>query len=262
MQLDGVSAEAEQLSALALTNYGHFTSMRVESLCVRGLSLHMDRLRTDSRTLFDLDLDPDRVRALVRRALAGDTAATVVRVTVFDPELDFGRPGDHAHPRILITTRPATPGPETPPTPMKLRSVPYCRELPEVKHVGLFPALYHRGQAQRAGFDDALFVGPDGAVSEVATSNIGVIRGERVIWPAAPCLPGVTMRLIDRMRGSHETARLTLADFADADAAFATNAAVGIRPIARIDESRWSPEPHPTLRAIREQYAAITPEPL
>jgi branched-subunit amino acid aminotransferase/4-amino-4-deoxychorismate lyase len=259
MELDGVAVDADQISALALTNYGHFTSMRVEGARVRGLSLHLDRLRADCRAVFDTELDTDHVRRLVREAVRHTAESVVVRVTVFDPDLDFGHPGAAARPQILVTTRSATAGADSP---LTLRSVDYRRELPTVKHVGLFPALYHRRLAQLDAFDDVLFADPDNGVSEIATSNIGVIRGDRVIWPSAPCLPGVTMRLIDLARGERHTARIDLADLADAEAVFATNAAVGIRPIGRIDDMRWSPGIHSTLRAIREQYAAITPEPL
>jgi branched-subunit amino acid aminotransferase/4-amino-4-deoxychorismate lyase len=259
MELDGVAVDADQMCALALTNYGHFTSMRVEGATVRGLSLHLDRLRADCRAVFDTELDTDRVRRLVRDAVAHATEPVVVRVTVFDPDLDFGHPGGATRPQILVTSRPSGTAADSP---LTLRSVNYRRELPTVKHVGLFPALYHRRLAQLDAFDDVLFTDPDDGVSEIATSNIGIIRGDKVIWPSAPCLPGVTMRLIDRARGERHTAGLSLADLAEAEAVFATNAAVGIRPVGRIDDMRWSPELHPTLRAIREQYTATIPEPL
>ncbi|MEV0730501.1 hypothetical protein [Polymorphospora sp. NPDC050346] len=37
MELDGVSVTVDDLSVLALVNYGHFTSMRIEGNRVRGL---------------------------------------------------------------------------------------------------------------------------------------------------------------------------------------------------------------------------------
>ncbi len=83
-ELNGEPVEPAQLQNLALTNYGHFTSMRVDDGRVRGLSLHMARLQRDCRTLFGTDLDPERVRELARRA-APATGSTTVRVTVFDP---------------------------------------------------------------------------------------------------------------------------------------------------------------------------------
>ena len=255
-ELNGRPVERAQLQALALTNYGHFTTMRVEDGGVRGLSLHLDRLRTDCRALFDAEIDVDRVRACARRALAGASPA-VVRVTVFDPELQLGDPGADAHPNILVTTRAAT---SAAPPPLSLGSARYVREMPEVKHVGLFGPLRHRRAAQRAGFDDALFVDAAGRICEAATSNLGFVDGDRVLWPSGQQLPGVTQRLLDQLPGQETTtAELALPAAARAEAVFATNAAVGVRPVRAIDDHRW-PEQHPVLDRLQEQYAAIEPE--
>ena len=43
----GREATAAELSALALTGLGHFTSMHVEDGGVRGLELQLDRLERD-----------------------------------------------------------------------------------------------------------------------------------------------------------------------------------------------------------------------
>src|SRR5437588_8259554 len=104
-ELDGAPVSADELQALALTNYGHFTTLRVEDGRVRGLLLHLDRLVRDCRALFDAELDPDRIRALARRA-APASGAAIIRVTVFDPDLDLGHIGGEARPRVLVTTRP------------------------------------------------------------------------------------------------------------------------------------------------------------
>ncbi|MDT3441382.1 aminotransferase class IV family protein [Pseudofrankia sp. BMG5.37] len=262
-ELDGVAIDVDQLEALALVNYGHFTSMEVADGRVRGLSLHLERLVRDCRQLFDAELDPDRVRHLIRRAMAGTTAPVVVRVTVFDPDLRLGRLGADAVPRLLVTTRPAPrPAAAAAPPGLRLRSACYRRDLPEVKHVGLFGALRLRRAAQRAGYDDAVFTDAGGVLSEATTSNLGFVTGGRVLWPSAECLPGVTMRLIDQELGADATTTaVTLADLPHLDGAFATNAATGVRPVAAIDDVRW-PGDHPFTRALARRYEAIPPEPL
>lgn len=58
MELDGRSVTADELARLALYNYGHFTTMRVDAGRVRGLSLHLRRLVNGRRTVFDAELDP------------------------------------------------------------------------------------------------------------------------------------------------------------------------------------------------------------
>ena len=256
-ELNGRPADLTQVTALALINYGHYTSMRVDDQRVCGLSLHLERLMRDCRRVFDTDLDPDRVRYLIRHALAGISRSIVVRVTVFDPALELRHPGADAEPHILITTRPAA---QTPLPALRLQSIPYRREMPDVKHVGLFGTLRHRRIAQRNGFDDALFTDADTVISEAATSNIGFIDGDRIVWPQADVLTGVTMRLINQIRGGHVlTAPISLGQLTDVDAVFATNAATGVRPISAIDGFPCSDE-NPTLALLRKQYASLPTE--
>lgn len=256
-ELNGVPADLDQVQALALINYGHYTSMRVDDRRVRGLSLHLERLVRDCRQVFDADLDPDRVRHLLRHALTNAPRSVVVRLTVFDPDLELGHPGANAEPHVLVTTRAAA---LTPLPALRLQSIPYRREMPDVKHVGLFGSLRYRRIAQRNGFDDVLFTTADASIAEAATSNIGFVDGDRIVWPQADCLPGVTMRLINQDRDEHgATVPVTLADLPDMRAAFATNAVVGIRPVSAIDGIQWSAE-HPVLDILRKQYADIPPE--
>jgi branched-subunit amino acid aminotransferase/4-amino-4-deoxychorismate lyase len=256
-ELNGIPVDLDQIQALALTNYGHFTSMRVEDQRVRGPSLHLERLMRDCRRVFEADLDPDRIRYLVRHALADVSRSVVVRVTVFDPALELGHLGADAEPQVLVTTRLA---PHTPLPALRLQSAIYRRDMPEVKHVGLFGSLRHRRIAQRNGFDDVLFTDADATISEAATSNIGFIDGDRIVWPQADCLPGVTMRLISQARDEQATtAPVALGQLADVDAVFATNAAVGIRAISTIDDIQW-PDEHHALSVLRTEYTDISPE--
>lgn len=257
VELNGAAADVDQVTALALVNYGHFTSMRADDQWIRGLSLHLERLVRDCHRVFEADLDPDRVRYLIRHALAGSPRSVVVRVTVFDPHLQLGHPGADAEPHLLVTTRPAAP---TRPPALRLQSVQYRREMPDVKHVGLFGSLRHRRSAQRNGFDDVLFTDADAVISEAATSNIGFVDGDQIVWPRADRLSGVTMRLINQARDEQvTTAPVTLGRLAHLDAVFATNAAVGVRPVSAVDGIQW-PAEHPVLDTLREQYADIPRE--
>ncbi|ACY95659.1 MULTISPECIES: aminotransferase class IV family protein [Thermomonospora] len=255
-ELDGAPVAPEALQALGLINYGHFTSMRVDDQHVRGLSHHLDRLVRDCREVFDADLNRDKVREYIRRAIRDKPGSFVVRVTVFDPDLELGRPGATAEPRILVTTRPAG---AWPPPPMRVQSASYRRDLPHVKHIGLFGQLWCRRNAQLNGFDDALFIDSSSFVTEGATWNIGFYDGDRVIWPSADVLPGVTMRLITQVHEQTITAPVNLRDVPSMEAAFATNTTVGVRPITAIDNVQL-PAEHPIFETLRKEYEEIPPE--
>lgn len=261
-QLNGHPATEADLTPLALVNYGHFTSMRVDDGHVRGLGLHLERLAANSAEVFNTSLDPEQALTLIRKAAAdgghGPTGSFTIRVTVYDPNLDMGHPGNDANPQILVTTRAAATG-ELPPLTVGLAE--YQREVPSVKHIGLFSTMYYRRQAQRAGFGDVLFAGADGLISEGATWNIGFVDGQGgVVWPKADVLDGVTMRLLQE-HGDHTTAPVTRASLGDMAAAFATNTSIGVRPISRIGTLELDDQ-HPTLAALKATYADIPGEPL
>ncbi|WP_046469405.1 aminotransferase class IV family protein [Allosalinactinospora lopnorensis] len=255
-ELNGAPATPGELQRLALVNYGHFTSMRVDDQHVRGLTHHMDRLVKDCREVFGTELDRDRVRELVRHAVGGQSGPFVVRVTIFDPALELGSPGAAAEPHVLVTTRSAG---AWPPAPMRAQSVVYTRDMPLVKHVGLFGAIRHRRNAQLAGFDDALFTDSAAFTSEGATWNVGFFDGEQVIWPDAEVLPGVTMRLLQQVHEETATAPVNLGALGRMQAAFAANTAVGVRPITAIDHFEF-PEKHEIFDVLRTEYAEIPPE--
>ncbi|MFB8775793.1 aminotransferase class IV family protein [Streptomyces broussonetiae] len=260
--LDGTPVSADDLLPLALTNMGHFTSMRVDADgSIRGLTLHMERLVRDSKIVWGASVDTERVREYVRRGLEGQSGPCVVRVTIYDPKVELGHPADANDPHIMVSVRRAG---ALPPEPLRAMSIPYERDLPEVKHCGLFGALHVRRTAQLAGFGDALFVGRDGLVSEGGTWNVGFIDGNgTVVWPQAPVLPGVTMALLQKhARGvEHRTAPITLDQAKRMAAVFATNTSIGVRSLSAIDDKEL-PTKHPVLDTLRETYLSVPGETL
>lgn len=254
--VDGRDATAAELGALALTGFGHFTSMHVESGAVRGLDLHLDRLSRDCKAVFDADLDRSRLLAQIRNTVAAEENDYTLRVTVFDPQITLGNVGAiEAHPISLISTRASAPGGLQP---LRAMTVEFQRDTPEVKHVGLFSQLHHRVAAKRSGFDDVLFVDPtSGRVSEGSTWNIGFVADDgQVVWPEAAVLPGVTMALLTAADASHVTRPVALTDVSRMRAAFATNASIGVRPISIIDGHEFDVD-DPVVVALQETYREI-----
>lgn len=265
----------EALLAPALTGYGHFTTMRVVDGCrVRGLDLHLARLVRDSRALFGTEPDTDRIRRYVRRAVARHHGAAVtdagagagavpdgdvmVRVTLFDPELDIVRPATEAEPRVLVTVRPA---PASHPAPLRVRTTRHLRDLPTVKHISLLGTLHARRSAQLDGWDDVLFVDPEGHVTEGATWNVGFVRDDSVVWPCGESLPGVTSELLRRTDPGCGGTTVGVEQLPQMTAAFATNAGVGVRPLAAVDDVSFDTG-HPVLDRLRRAYLSVDAQPL
>lgn len=252
----GIEATPDELRALALTGYGHFTSMHVEAGGVRGFDLHLERLISSAKAVFDADLDRESLVADIRAAIAGSTGSYTLRVTMFDPAINLGNLGTvTAKPVPLITARPSHAGALPP---MQVKSVAFQRDIPEVKHVGLFSPLHHRVAAKRAGFGDVLFTDPTSTnISEGSTWNIGFIAADgAVVWPEAAVLPGVTMALLRGANDRYVAQAIPLAEIGRMQAAFATNASIGVRPISAINGHHFDPD-HPAVAGLQRIYAAI-----
>ena len=237
--LNGQPASADDLRALALVNYGHFTSIQVRDHAVQGLELHQKRLLAGTRQLFGTDLDFIAVRAQMRSAVANNPDCTL-RVTIYSRKFDYRVPAQACEPDVLVSLAAASP-PRT--LPLRVKSFDFLRPLPHIKHVGTFPLFHYRRQANASGFDDALFADSQGLISEGSIWNLGFWQQGRVVWPQAPALRGTAERLLQSALERQGVAQLirsvNLAEVPEFEAAFACNAG-GIQPIAAIDETAFA----------------------
>ncbi len=229
LECDGRTATLEQVWALDLSPSGHFTAMQVRGGRTLGLDFHLARLDAATRELFGAGLDGSVVRAYIRHALADDIEDATVRVNVFKPDAA----GDAS---VMVSVRPPAPAPSDP---LRLQAVEYQRPRAHIKHASGFGQGYFSGLAQANGFDEALFVGPDGRIAEGAITNIGFAAPDSIVWPDAPWLHGVMMQVLQReldrahIEWRYEPVRI--ADVASFDGAFVTNSR-GFASVARIDD--------------------------
>jgi len=224
--------------------------------------MHLDRLTDDARMLFGAAPAQEILRELISQATSGKRLPVVMRVTLFNPDIDITRPGSMGMPSVLITTRAV---PTHPLRPLHVLTRRYQRPLPLAKAVGIFEQVRLRREAMAAGADDVLMTGPYGAVAEGTTWNVAAIRDGTVCWPAGRVLPGVAMRMIAAHLASHgfhcSTQTLQVFDLPTFDAMIATNAVTGVRPIVRVDEHVFGEET--ALWAdLQRVWEEISPEPL
>ncbi|MDO3700225.1 aminotransferase class IV family protein [Micromonospora sp. C28SCA-DRY-2] len=213
VQRNGQAATAEELAPLAFAGYAHFTAMQVRGGRVRGLDLHLERLRLASVELFGHALPDDQVRSYLRAALAAGPADMSLLATVYSPSGEFTVAGREVQAEVLVRTGPAASGPQGP---LTLATVEYERVLPAVKHVGEVAKTYFLRQAVGQGFDDAAFVDRQGRLSEASIWNLAFWDGSAVVWPEADMLGGTTMgivrRQLDRLGVPQRVQEITLAD--------------------------------------------------
>jgi branched-subunit amino acid aminotransferase/4-amino-4-deoxychorismate lyase len=256
--LNGKPAEAADLAAIALLNYGHFTSMQINDGRVRGRDLHLARLESATRELFGSALDLDELRRYMRGALGGRAGEWSLRVSVFSRDFRRDHPAQPATPDVLTTVSAPRHGRSTP---LRLKCFHHERVLPHIKHVGTFPLFHFRRLAQIDGFDDALFIDAKGAVSEASVWNIGFFDDSGIVWPNAPALSGISMQLLQnglRKRGVATTSRsVTRADIGGFRSAFLSNSSRAVQPIAAIDDVNFAIDPE--LTALLEDCYAGNP---
>ncbi len=254
LELDGHAATLEDIWSLDRSGLGHFTAMQVRDRRTLGMDFHLARLDAATRELFGVGLDGDRVRACIRHALADDVGDATVRVNVFrrDTADDVS---------IMVGVRP----PANPPKQdLRLQSVAYLRPDAPIKHASGFGQGYFSGLAGGNGFDEALFVGPDGRVSEGSITNIAFIEGDAIVWPDAPALVGIMMQVVQReLDGAGivwRTAPVRLDDVGTFGGAFVTNAH-GMATVAGIDDTRF-PTDATLLRTVAAVLAAAPSDPI
>lgn len=241
--VDGAPATPEDLTQVALVNYGAYTSFGVEQGGVRGLDLHLERLEAEAVELFGEPVGETRLREWMRSAVAGREACWL-RVSLFSPEIGPRTPDWHGRPSVMTAASPpARPLADS----VRLQVQTYVREAPHLKHVATFGLIRARRLARAAGFDDALFVDSEGCVSEGSLWNIGFISGDEVIWPQAPMLAGVAQALMQRgLRQSGLTGRTApvhVDSLADFDGAFICNSATPACAVTAIGDHAFATSP-------------------
>jgi branched-chain amino acid aminotransferase len=118
-------------------------------------------------------------------------------------------------------------------------------------------------EARQTGAHEALIVDGAGRVLEGTTSNLFVLRGQKLVTPPAslPILPGITRKLV--MEAARdvglevEEAALTVDDVQSADEVFLTSTIREVLPVVRVDSAViGAGVPGPHTRAIHAAFRA------
>lgn len=114
-----------------------------------------------------------------------------------------------------------------------------------------------RQAAKAAGYDEALFVTPDGLVLEGSATSLFIVKDGHARTPplAAGILPGVARARVLALVGperAHETP-ITLDDVRAADEVFLTNALMAVMPVCAIDDHKF-PAHSPETSAVRHLF--------
>lgn len=260
--IDGARATVDDLIHQALVNYGAYTSFVVAGGRVRGLDRHLARLGASAPELFGHRVEERVLRARIGEAL-GDREDAFVRVSLFARDIGARRPDFCGAPNVMVAVFPPVPPLAT--GPVRLELQPYARELAHLKHVATFGLVRARRQAVAGGFDDALFVDPQGRISEGSLWNIGFLRSDTVVWPEAPMLAGVSQALIREHLADvglkQETRVVTPDDLSGFDGAFMTSSTTPACAVRSIAAQEYFVDPD-LIRRVAGAWTLAEPQPV
>ncbi|MFR0690549.1 aminotransferase class IV family protein [Enterobacterales bacterium AE_CKDN230030158-1A_HGKHYDSX7] len=261
-QRNSQPASADDLAPLAFAGYAHFTAMQVRDGGIRGLDLHLERLRNASQRLFGQGQDDEEIRSALRTALQQAPADVSLMATVYSPAGEFTVAGPEHRPQLLVRTAPPADGPQGP---LALAVASHERVLAEIKHVGEIAKTWYLREAVAAGFDDAVFIDHRGRFSEATIWNLAFWDGETVVWPRAKMLTGTTMgilqRQLDRLGARQVTRAIDQQDLPGLRGAVLMNSWTPAVPVSRIGEQEIpaAPEFVELLRSAFEAEPRVRP---
>jgi branched-subunit amino acid aminotransferase/4-amino-4-deoxychorismate lyase len=259
-EVNGAPASAADLVPLAFAGYGHFTSMQVRDHRVRGLGLHLARLRAASEELFGRATPDARVREYLRRVIGRAGGAMSVQVNAFSSDGDAVTAGRPVEPDILVRTGPPLAASTTP---VRVGTARFGRILPHLKNTATMGAVHRWRAARLAGHDDVLFVGDDGAIAEGSIWNVAFLDGTGTVWPSAPALRGVMMQMaqagLTRAGQPWSVRRVTVDDLGGVRGAALMNSITPAQPIAAVD-GRPIPVDEQWLATLRAAHDTTPPE--
>lgn len=255
-QRNAKPATVDDLAPLAFAGYAHFTAMQVRDGAIRGLDLHLARLRGASQRLYGQSHSDDEVRAALRSALEQAPADTSLMATVYSPAGEFAVAGPEHRPELLVRSAPPSDGPQGP---LALAIARHERVLAEIKHVGEIAKTWYLREAVAAGFDDAAFTDHRGRFSEATIWNLAFWDGETVVWPKAKMLVGTTMGILRRQlerQGIRQAMRcIDQQDLPRLAGAVLMNSWTPAVPVSRIGDVEIPPAPQ-FVELLRSAFKA------
>nr|WP_321361694.1 aminotransferase class IV [uncultured Hyphomonas sp.] len=120
-------------------------------------------------------------------------------------------------------------------------------------------------QAWQSGYDDALFVTPDGRIACSSIANVMVRFGSRLVTPPlqdgviAGVMRGWILENANRSGFEVSESSLSLEDLAQADSVFLTNSLRLMSPVSGIDDLAFEPVLPPALTLLIDHLIANLP---
>lgn len=252
-----------------------FTTLKLEKGCPLFLSDHLDRLLKSAQFLYPFLQDPQKsqLSQAVKTAISSLSPVLGIeqdfglRITIFLNNSQRGLSFDNQSIQLLITSfktkddnEPRTAWVSDSPKslnsyrPTFLKSNNYSQATRE---------LY---QAQQRGCQEVLFLSSSGYVLEGSTSNIFLVKEEKLATPklSSELLAGVTRQhLVHCLRENHldvQEKEISISELLQADEVFLTGSVRGIISLKKIifQEKIYQRQKYPYTKKFRELFQKYT----
>jgi len=234
---------------------------------------HMDRFFESARQIY---LEVPLIRSVIEKAIKilldqNSLTDAIVRVMLSRGEGAIGIDLEHCpKPTFLITAYPTREIPaQYYEQGVSLVLSPY-RKIPSqcfdssIKSGNYLPLILAREEAKRRGAYDGLLLSLEGYVTEASSSNIFIVKDNRLLTPDLNCgvLPGVTrktiMKLSEEMGKEVFEAFLAPEDIIHADEAFCCNSIVEILPVTQYERKPIADgRPGKLTQALMNEYHSL-----
>ena len=252
------------------TGEGVFETMRAYGGHTFRLGRHLDRAAAGATTLgFEVPPEDELARAVTATvdANAAVSPDLAVRLTVTPGPLDPFAPwplSPLGQPTVVVTAHALRPSPAMYEQGIRAVTVPWRRELPDVKSVSYLSATMARRRARALGADEALLCDAGDHVVEGASSNVFVVADGRLHTPplGGGLLAGVTREtVLEVARGlglAVDEADLPRSRLQAADEVFVTASTRELVPVVRIDDSAVADgRPGAIIQRLLAAYRAL-----
>ncbi|MDE2029700.1 MAG: aminotransferase class IV family protein [Alphaproteobacteria bacterium] len=146
-----------------------------------------------------------------------------------------------------------------------LKTVPFARQIPEVKTVLYAPGFLAARALKGTDYDEILYVSPDGFITEATISNFFCVIDGTLCTPARGMLEGVTRKVVLELAQSlgipAAEKDLAPADLSRATEAFITGSLIEMMPVRKVDETPYKTTVDgPVYSALRKAFTACIGE--
>lgn len=251
------------------TGEGVFETMRAYHGHPFRLRHHLDRAASGATRLgFEIPA-PEHLAHAVQATVDANAHVSddlAIRLTLTPGPLDPHAPwpmSSLGQPTVVVTAHALHVSPALYRYGVRAVTVPWMRELPDVKSVSYLSASMARRQARAFGADEALLCDGHDHVVEGASSNVFAVVDGRLVTPpvGSGLLAGVTRATVLELAEDEglpvAEAPLALATLYAADELFLTASTREVVPVVRVDETEiGTGRPGPVTARLLEAYRA------